>query len=493
MQVIPGFFRQFWSLGLWGGTCGVFSFLMASGNVALGIALLGTMIYYVMVLMGPQLLAAFWLLGQPTIFPFPNQVLKGVPFITMERALLLTLIGLMVARMIFVKTERNRLLRIEVLILIYLGYLLASLVITTTSASLRQDLWFFIQYLIPLSMFVVSRRIRWHERNITLLLVGMTGVGVFMGLIGMMQVLLGIDVFIAEYQTLTSGHANRAHGAFSNAHTYTATLLIFFVLTLYQYSLTRNKLFRFLQLGAMLIMLVGIFLGQTRAPWIGFALAMFIILVRDRDVRNTLLLGGLLLVIAGIFALPFMFDHLEGLVERLTNLNTLGGRLAVWATAINMFAHNPIFGVGFGADSFLLNKPTYITGIGSLPQQAAVYLAVPHNEYLHQAILLGITGLALFVMILRQALKLLFAIESDRNSGQSRQKLALYVASILIGLMFNSLFSDTFIQDYFWMLAFFLAGLVVGMRPGFDYNPERATEKSLKNSLEKRSGVESYA
>jgi O-antigen ligase len=217
----------------------------------------------------------------------------------------------------------------------------------------------------------------------------------------------------------------------------------------------------------MLVMLVGIVLGETRAPWGGAACALFIIFLRDRSVRPLLVVGGAIALLGGAVLLWIMMDQLDSFFNRVTSVNTFAGRLAVWATALNMIVHNPVFGVGFGADAFTLHKPEYITGVGPLTAQYAVYLSVPHNEYLHVTVLLGISGLVLFLAILYQLIKLLFGIHMDTESPTLRSRLGLYIGAIMIGLLFNSMFSDTFLQDYFWMLTFFLAGLVTGMPRDF--------------------------
>ena len=112
--------------------------------------------------------------------------------------------------------------------------------------------------------------------------------------------------------------------------------------------------------------------------------------------------------------------------------------------------------------AYFENKAEYITGIGSLTAQYAVFHGVPHNEYLHVAVMLGVSGLILFLMILIRLIKLMFQIFRDNGESVLRRHLALYTAAIFIALMFNSFFSDTFIQDYFWVLAFFLAGIAAG-------------------------------
>jgi len=155
-------------------------------------------------------------------------------------------------------------------------------------------------------------------------------------------------------------------------------------------------------------------------------------------------------------------DQLSGIVNRIMDIGSLQGRAAAWATAVNMISDHPLFGVGFGSGAYAENKAEYITGIGSLTAQYAVFHGVPHNEYLQVAVMLGVSGLILFLMILIRMVKLMFQIFHDTNETNLRRHLALYAGAIIIALMFNSFFSDTYIQDYFWVLAYFLAGIAAG-------------------------------
>lgn len=459
--------RRTTSVGLWGGICGLFGLLVGMGNLALGAMILVGLLLFLAILTGPQLIVALWLVGAPTVFNFANQILKALPFITMERVMFGILVGLVVLKTIFSKQNRYPRLGLETLIYIFLAYMLASLAFSATSTTVKQDLWFFLQYAMPMLMFPISRRIEWSERGAKILLACLTVTGVILAIIGILQSLFGLTIFTMEYQDVTSGHVGRAYGTFTNAHTYIATLFIFLSVTIFQFGMYRDGLLRSLLLCTMFGMLLGIVLGETRAPWLGTALALFIIMLRDRSVRPLLVVGGVVAFIAGLVVMALMIDKLGAFIERVTTLSTMADRLATWATAVNMIVHNPLVGIGFGADAFDLHKPEYITGIGPLSAQFAVYLVIPHNEYLHVTVLLGLPGLALFIGILASVVRLMFRIHADPDSSVMRRRLAVYVGATIIGLLFNSLFSDTYVQDYFWMLAWFLAGFVAGLPQRF--------------------------
>lgn len=455
-------FRRATSLGLWGSLCSLFGYFLGAGNLVFPILILAAILLLAMILLGTQFLASFLFLGSPTFFSFPNEILRPLPFVTMERILVFILAGMIFLKSAFVKASNTRFSSLEILIIIFIFYAFVSLSISTTAERVSKDAWLFSQYALPMIAFMLGRRIQWSEQGIKIFLACLSMTGVFLAVVGILQGVFGISLFKIEYQTLTSGHEGRAYGTFSNAHTYIATLFIFLILTLLQFNIYRDGLARSVLLLAMLMMAVGIVLGQTRAPWGGAACALFIIFLRDRGIRPLLVTGGVIALLGGLVVLWVMMDQLDSFFNRVSNVNTLAGRLAVWSTALNMIAHNPVFGVGFGADSFELHKPEYITGVGPLTAQYAVYLSVPHNEYLHVAVQLGILGLVVFIAILYQLIKQLFGVHLDAESSALRSRLGLYVGAIVIGLLFNSMLSDTYIQEYFWLLTYFLAGLVVG-------------------------------
>jgi O-antigen ligase len=460
MHAVSNTLGRLTSLGFWGGVCALFALLVGSGNAMLAAAYVCLMLMVLLVLTGPGVIAALWLMGSPTVFPIGDQVISSLPFITLDRVMFVTVTGLIVLGAIFEKRGQRAFMGIEKIIVMFLAYTLINLCVSTTSDTVRQDIWFYLQYAMPMLMFFSARRINWDERGIRLLLACLTLTGVVVALLGLAQKLLGIS-FLTPNVHVTAGHEDRASGMFSNAHTYIATLFILLTLTVFQLGMYRDAAVRFVLLSAMGVMAIAMVLGETRAPWGGAGLGLFIIMCKDPKVRPFLFTSGVVAAIGGAVFAFLMLDEIGSFMQRVTDLDTLAGRLATWATAVNMIVHNPVFGVGFGADAFELHKPEYITGIGSLPQQAALYLSVPHDEYLHVTVLLGLTGLTLFLCILFGVVRLMFNMHADDKNTPLQRRLCLYAGATIVGLMFNSLFSDTYVQNYFWLLAYFLAGLAV--------------------------------
>lgn len=456
-----GLLQRLTSVVAWGSLSTLFSLFVGSGAIVFGALILVIMFAVIAIMLGPQFIAASWLIGSPTVFGFPNQVLRALPFVTMERLMLFVLVAMVFIRYAFSK-QKTQWLPLETTILVFLIYALVNLALHTDRISYRQDGWLWIQYLLPMAGFIVSRRIEWSDRGLKTLLAALTFTGVFVAIAGVLQSRFGVNVFTMNYQSITVGHEGRAYGTFTSAHTYVASLFIFLTVTLLQYSIYKDEIIRLLLILAMGVIAIGIVLGVSRAPWIGAALAFMIIFIKHPRARPLMLIGGFIVFIIGMGFFVMLADQLGGIVSRIMDVGSLQGRAAAWATAVNMISDHPLFGVGFSFGAYAQNKAEYITGIGSLTAQYAVFHGVPHNEYLQVAVMLGVSGLILFLMILIRLVKLMFQIFHDKNETDLRRHLALYAGAIIIALMFNSFFSDTYTQEYFWVLAYFLAGIASG-------------------------------
>jgi O-antigen ligase len=462
MNLIEGLLSRTTSLLLWGIVCLLFSFFLAQGNVIFSAIIASAVLYLWLFLQGSKILSYIWLLGPPTFFIFIDMVLHNIPGITMERVMIATLGVKLCLDLVFNNSSQHRLTLLEGLMIVFCVYALISLIINTTEVSLVDDLWLLLQYAMAMASFVIGSRINLKETDVRRLLALLSLVGVYLAILGVLQT-LNMDIFGNVAQDLTAGHEGRALGPFNSAHTYSATLLIICVLTLWQYTFYRDPMIRTILIGMMFAMAIGIVLGQTRAPWLGFAIVLLIIFIKDIKVRPLLTIGAMVCIPIGLTIVIMMSDELVLFIKRALTISTMADRFVIWATAINMIIHNPIFGVGFTYDSFVSHKREYITSIGSLPEQFGVFLNIPHNELLYVTVMLGIVGLILFVLIVYKMLRLMFSIYSDELNTPMCRQLGLYIGAIIIGLIVNSMFSDTMLQQYFWTITYFLAGIVSGL------------------------------
>lgn len=462
MSAISNILRNVSTVAMWGGVCAMFGFFLGTRNLIFaGLILIGIM-GLVFVQLGPRVLALVWIVGQPSVFSLPNQILKVVPLVNVERVLFVSIVGMVAMNMIFGRKRYASLTSLDVLMIVFLAYALISVSMSAELAYLRKDLWFYMQYVIPMTFFMIARRLDWSDHDMRVLFAWLTVAGAITAVIGVAQLYLGITLFVPSE---SSTHADdRAVGTFTNPSEFATVLSMCFLLTLLQYSWYRDALIRFVLLGAMLAMAIAIVIAKTRAPWLGLACAIGIIFLRDRSVRPLITVGTVLACVGLVALWSLMADQI-GMEDRVTNVDTMHSRIINWATSINMIVHNPLFGIGFGYNAYLLERDPYMIAVGSIAVQDGVSLSTPHNEFLSVGVLLGIPGLCMFIGIIYLLLRLLVDKHVDSGCSPQRRQCALYVLSIVVCVLVVSMFTTTAKNAYLLTATFFLVAFVTGM-PG---------------------------
>ncbi len=141
---------------------------------------------------------------------------------------------------------------------------------------------------------------------------------------------------------------------------------------------------------------VAIGLTYTRAPWIGFAMAVAFVVIygfRQRLIKINMVVW--VIAIAGIGAallLPTMFIRIQSEYGTISTDATLDERSGLLKIALNIITSHPITGVGPGAYGFVYHD--YIPG--GLDQ----WFFIVHNEFLLRAAETGIPGALAFVALL---------------------------------------------------------------------------------------------
>ena len=93
-----GLLQRLTSVAAWGALCALFSLFVSTGAIILAALILAILFGVIAVMLGPQFIAAVWMIGSPTVFGFPNEILRGLPFVTMERLMLFVLIAMVFIR-----------------------------------------------------------------------------------------------------------------------------------------------------------------------------------------------------------------------------------------------------------------------------------------------------------------------------------------------------------------------------------------------------------
>ena len=443
---------------------GIYALALARGIWPLVILILGGALATAVTLQGPLLITFLWLIGQTTLFVFPNVYLNAIPGATVERALFLTLSGLLFLRAVFKRGPPERWLPIEVAMAVFLGIVTLSFLrghMTYMLADLRSDLALLLDgYIVPMLGFMLIRRLEWRERHIELLFYLWLVAGVFQGVIGGLKVFFGVTTFAPTYWGAI--HPDRATGTFSNASEYGAVLSIMLLLALFLYTRAREILHRAALLTAMLVILGGILLCKTRAPWVGLVAALAFVYFYDPRTRPVLIVGTVFSLVAAAVYLPFLIE--SGLAgERIGELGPIANRLTLWLTSINMAIDNPILGIGSGATAFTEAKFDYATGIGELSAEWIIGVAAPHNDFFYVLTTTGMIGFVLYVTILYQAIRITQTLRTRPEASPFVAQAAIYATAAIVNLITNSMFVDLKYFQFYNLFVFAVVAVLVGL------------------------------
>lgn len=465
--------RRAWLLleaGIWGSLGLALAYFVGAADwigVALVLGLLGGC---VLVLIDPKLTAMLWLGGQPTLFVFFNNAASEIPFFTMERALFMVLLSIVIARRVFHSGSPRPFSSTEWIVLAFLTVLSLSFAITLPGkepATIRSDLALLFQcYFMPWLSVLIAARLDWSERDVLRLLRVLGLAGLLLVVIGGLQHFFKVSWFTPRYFEVI--HSGRAAGTFANAVEYGSVMAGLALLTLAQFIYARSPLFKAILCGAAAGMLAAVLLSMSRSPLVGAAAGLLFLFLRDPRIRPLLILGAIVALIVGALAIPFLLDT-AGLLARMQEIEPIYNRVALFATASQMVLAHPLIGVGFGRYAFSDNKTDYLTGFGPVTAQWAADIGIPHLEYLHIMVLTGLLGGLLYAMALFMLWRNLRRIALSEVNSPFTRTFAIYVQAVFVSIVVNGFFVDFMAYNYFAALVYFLVGVAISVaRPGFE-------------------------
>jgi O-antigen ligase len=191
-------------------------------------------------------------------------------------------------------------------------------------------------------------------------------------------------------------HADRARGPLLQAVANGVSLNLLGVLALHAFLRGRIRGLRAALLLASLP--VAILATMTRAVWLSFAASIGFLIFRSHNRRlrriciAVMIVGSLGLLIALSFD-----DQRRALTDRLRESGPLDFRQAVYAGGWQMFLEKPL--TGWGVNQMPAELARHVSGY----KEKELY---PHNTYLEILVEHGIAGLALYVWLMWEVLRL---------------------------------------------------------------------------------------
>jgi O-antigen ligase len=223
----------------------------------------------------------------------------------------------------------------------------------------------------------------------------------------------------------------------SNPNSLGAVLILPLALAVGGFVALRHPLQKFLAVGALGIIGVGVYVTMSRGALLAIVLAMLVFLCRNR-VRWQLLLPIAMLVILAIALPDTFFARTE---KVLTGADTTGaGRIEIWSAGLAALEHVGVFGAGFRNYTEIYRfSEAYSPG---------VWAKGAHNSYLETWVELGIVGL---VLMLAAIAGHLLAVRGIRRKSLEGIVLSAIEAGS-IGVLAGAFFADRVASKSFWLI-----------------------------------------
>lgn len=270
---------------------------------------------------------------------------------------------------------------------------------------------------------------------------------------GSMVVLLGFVQYLF-YPSLRNlyylgwdEHLYRLFSSFLDPNFAGAFYAIFFVYTVnfMRSYLKKKEQLKILGMGIISVLtLIALYLTYSRSALIMLivSVVVYLYLINKKKFIALILLG----VFLSIFILPKSFQT-EG--TNFLRATSSEARVANAKQAIQVIGKSPIYGIGFNAYRYAQNSLSPLSG----PDwQVSHGGAGTDNSFLFILATTGVIGFAAFIFILYKLTRLGF-------TNIKKNKMAVVLVSVLLGLVVNSLFINTFfyvlILEWIWIIAAF--------------------------------------
>lgn len=248
----------------------------------------------------------------------------------------------------------------------------------TTSGAQTMTLWIDAA-LLPLVVFLVTRRAASTFDRCCSLLGALTASGAVLGAIGVAQKLFGFELAsrtggVPRFDSLVG--QVRPSGPYAVPEVFAVVLLVCLAATLCWTALRGPAAYP-VGLAAAALEVAAIGTTLFRAAWLA-AIAVVVIVVGLRPRRPGRAFFTVALAGAAVLALITQLDGTRTVSTRLDDRRNVHGRMATYDVALDLFGEAPLFGIG--VDRFEAATPlrarTYVQGVASLDHPHSSYLSV---------------------------------------------------------------------------------------------------------------------
>ncbi len=259
--------------------------------------------------------------------------------------------------------------------------------------------------------------------------------------------------------------AGRSIGPAGHYYLYGNVIILSLLIATHFAGWVRNVGLRIFYYALWPVLLLGLYFGYSRAPYLALVLALSIMLLLARAGFKRYLTVTILIAVAVVLVAPYWLSDRE-LTRRLES--SPKARWATYATSVNMFRAYPFFGVGLNKYGDLTSS--YVSGMGhpylrTSPTGLVYYWARPHCEYLLVLCEQGIVG---FILYFGTLLAFIHAMWRARSGLDQRGLLGKDLPSIVIaftlGVMLTMVTDEFQLHVYMYFIMFTMFAMVERLR-----------------------------
>jgi O-antigen ligase len=250
--------------------------------------------------------------------------------------------------------------------------------------------------------------------------------------------------------------AGRLSGEIGDPNQTAAAFIPAVALAGFAFLATRRALARIVLLAAAVLIVVALFMTESRGGLVGLGAALIAALIASGPYRPKILVATLCLAALGIAYFTYAADQ-EARERALAFSPTpeeTAGRTDLWKLALQMSSDHPVLGVG--ARNFMVTSPSYATSDVSIQaiDKAFTRPVVVHNTYLQILAELGTVGLFLFAsVVIGTFLVACRAIRFFAQQGaRDLEILARGMVVALVGLLSAYTFLSGSYEKALWLL-----------------------------------------
>lgn len=394
--------------------------------------------------------------------------------------LLGSLLVVVLLRALMHRTRPSKLILAEWLLI---GSFIYSTIIRNTASLTTPDILSQL-VLAPLVLYFIAKSVITKREHILYFVVILILTGISWAILGIyeqyagkswLSPLVGADVQ-AFGESMGQGH--RSVGPAGHYYLYGNGIILSILLALHWGGWAKKQGVRVLCYTICPILLMGLYYGYTRAPYLAFLLAITLMLVLSKRSSKRYLL----FVVVIFTAVGVLIPHWMSNSTLRNRLEKQSARSGMAETSLNMFWAHPYFGIG--SYKYLEFVPKYASPKHVYQKYRAGsvmgYWARPHSEYYLVLAEQGIIGFVLYFGCIFAFLTQMFRIRRRLNSdGGLGKEFASVVIAFTCGVLLTMI-TDEF-QGWLLMYAMLFIMFAVVLRLDALVAQEKSSNDRLEN------------